>query len=179
MATIKLLDSGKEIRDAAEVAKYLTKHGIISQIWPAPPAWLSQKQDLSEDEKQKVLEAYKHQLENEKAQRGYVFADVISMSAKTPNLEVVLAKFDKIHHHTEDEVRYIADGEGIFGFDCKDGHQFLINVSAGDYIIIPAFNWHWFLLTEKRSIKAIRLFKNNEGWVPVYKDTPAVQPAKA
>ncbi len=179
MATIKLLDSGKEIKDAAEVAKYLAKHGIFSEVWPAPPAWVAQKQNLTDEEKQKVLDAYKPQLENEKTKRGYVFADVIAMSSATPNLDVALAKFDKLHHHTEDEVRYIADGEGVFGFDCKDGHQFLINVSAGDYIIIPAFNYHWFFLTEKKTIKAIRLFKNNEGWVPVYKEVPAAQPAKA
>ena len=175
MATIKLLDSGKEIREADEVSRYLAKHGITSQVWPAPPQWLASKQELTDDEKRKLLDAYQQQLEREKKERGYVQADVVAMSTKTPSLEQVLAKFDKVHHHTEDEVRYIADGEGVFGFDCKDGHQFLINVSAGDYIIIPAFSWHWFTLTDKRSIKAIRLFKDAAGWVPVYRDAPQQQ----
>ena len=179
MATIKLLDSGKEITDSKEVEKYLAKHGVTSQVWPAPPAWVTGKTELTDEEKQKLLDAYSAQLGREKRDKGYIQADVVVMSSRTPNLEQALAKFDKVHHHTEDEVRYIADGEGVFGFDCKDGHQFLINVSAGDYIIIPAYSWHWFTLTEKRSIKAIRLFKDISGWVPVYRDAQPSPQEKA
>jgi len=32
----------------------------------------------------------------------------------TPNLEAMLARFDKEHTHDEDEVRFILSGRGIF-----------------------------------------------------------------
>jgi len=55
-----------------------------------------------------------------------------------PGLADMLAKFDKIHLHTDDEVRYILAGKGYFGFVEPDGKQFLLEVSAGDYINVPA-----------------------------------------
>jgi 1,2-dihydroxy-3-keto-5-methylthiopentene dioxygenase len=94
---------------------------------------------------------------------------MVILNPQTPNLETLLAKFDKSHYHDDDEVRYIFDGEGVFGFEGKDGTQFSITVTAGDYIIIPAKAYHWFTLTPARSIKAIRLFKDMSGWAPHYK----------
>jgi hypothetical protein len=43
---------------------------------------------------------------------GYVTADVIDVSPETPNLEVMLAKFNREHWHDEDEVRFIIHGPG-------------------------------------------------------------------
>jgi 1,2-dihydroxy-3-keto-5-methylthiopentene dioxygenase len=41
-------------------------------------------------------------------------ADVIDVSPETPNLEVMLAKFNREHWHDEDEVRFIIRGAGLF-----------------------------------------------------------------
>ena len=49
-----------------------------------------------------------------KRRGGYVTADVIDVNAATPNLEAMLARFDKEHTHDEDEVRFILAGRGIF-----------------------------------------------------------------
>ena len=38
---------------------------------------------------------------------GYGTADVIDVSPETSNLEVMLAKFNRVHGHDEDEVRFI------------------------------------------------------------------------
>jgi hypothetical protein len=40
-------------------------------------------------------------------------ADVIDVSPETPNLEVMLAKFNREHWHDEDEVRFIIRGAGF------------------------------------------------------------------
>jgi 1,2-dihydroxy-3-keto-5-methylthiopentene dioxygenase len=84
----------------------------------------------------------------------------------------MLAKFDKVHTHSDDEVRYIIDGEGIFGFVLPDGRQVELTVETGDYINVPADTEHWFHLTEKRRIKAVRYFTSAEGWVANYTGTP-------
>ena len=49
-----------------------------------------------------------------KRRGGYVTADVIDVNPSTPNLEAMLARFDKEHTHDEDEVRFILAGRGIF-----------------------------------------------------------------
>ena len=61
-----------------------------------------------------VLTAYASEIEEMKRRGGYVTADVIDVNAATPNLDAMLAKFDKEHTHSEDEVRFILAGRGIF-----------------------------------------------------------------
>ncbi|BBP88810.1 hypothetical protein BsIDN1_24280 [Bacillus safensis] len=54
--------------------------------------------------------------------RGYKAQDVISLSDATPNLdELLLQNFKREHHHTDDEVRFIVSGHGIFAIQGKDG----------------------------------------------------------
>jgi len=49
-----------------------------------------------------------------KRRGGYGTADVIDVSPETSNLEVMLAKFNRVHGHDEDEVRFIIHGLGLF-----------------------------------------------------------------
>ncbi|MGB8700829.1 MAG: cupin, partial [Thermosynechococcaceae cyanobacterium] len=86
-------------------------------------------------------------------------------------LDTLLAKFNRPHTHADDEVRYIVDGEGIFGFIAPDGTQLELTVQVEDYINVPARTEHWFYLTPSRRIKAVRYFSGTEGWVPNYTDT--------
>jgi hypothetical protein len=61
-----------------------------------------------------VLAAYAEEIEAMKQRGGYVTADVIDVTPETPNLDAMLARFDKEHTHSEDEVRFILAGRGIF-----------------------------------------------------------------
>jgi 1,2-dihydroxy-3-keto-5-methylthiopentene dioxygenase len=90
---------------------------------------------------------------------------------ETPNLDTLLSKFERCHTHADDEVRYIIDGEGVFGFVRPDGSQVELTVQAEEYINVPAGTEHWFHLTDYKRIKAIRYFSGTEGWVPEYTDT--------
>ncbi|BCL34741.1 hypothetical protein NSMS1_11880 [Nostoc sp. MS1] len=84
------------------------------------------------------------------------------------NLDGLMAKFDQIHTHADDEVRYVIDGEAIFGFVCPDGSQVELTVQPEEYINVPARTEHWFYLTPARRVKAVRYFITTEGWTPQY-----------
>ena len=45
-----------------------------------------------------------------------------------------------------------------------------IEVSEGDMIVIPANTFHRFYLTDAKHIRCMRLFANNEGWAPLYRE---------
>jgi 1,2-dihydroxy-3-keto-5-methylthiopentene dioxygenase len=105
-----------------------------------------------------------------KRKGGYVTADVIDVNHATPNLEEMLAKFDKEHTHDEDEVRFILAGRGIF-FLALDGRIASVEVGPGDMLRVPRGTAHWFTLCEDRRIRAIRWFQETSGWVPRYTDS--------
>jgi 1,2-dihydroxy-3-keto-5-methylthiopentene dioxygenase len=80
----------------------------------------------------------------------------------------MLAKFSKEHTHTEDEVRFILQGRGVFHINPGDRPVFGIEVWAGDLISVPLGTRHWFDLCGDRRIRAIRLFQDTSGWTPHY-----------
>jgi 1,2-dihydroxy-3-keto-5-methylthiopentene dioxygenase len=80
----------------------------------------------------------------------------------------MLAKFNKEHTHTEDEIRFILQGRGVFHINPGDRPVFAIEVWAGDLISVPLGTRHWFDLCGDRRIRAIRLFQDMSGWTPHY-----------
>lgn len=109
-------------------------------------------------------------IEAVKREYGYVDEDFVELGPATPNLDAICAKFDKEHYHTEDEVRFVVDGEGIFDVrDDGDERWIRIEVSQGDMIVIPANKYHRFTLTDLRQIRCMRLFANHDGWAPLYR----------
>lgn len=115
------------------------------------------------------LESFQPSLDRLKADRGYVEQDEVSLSTATENLDAICAKFADEHLHTDDEVRYVLDGEGIFDIRSVDDRWMRVTVEAGDLIVVPANLHHRFLLTDKKSIRCVRLFKDASGWVPHYR----------
>lgn len=101
---------------------------------------------------------------------GYVEQDEVSLSPETPNLDAICAKFDKEHYHTLDEVRFVVEGQGIFDVRDAEDRWVRIEVDTGDLIVIPAHRYHRFYLTESKNIRCMRLFLNNEGWAPLYRE---------
>lgn len=124
-----------------------------------------------------VLATVREPLEALKAQHGYLTEDIVSLSPETPGLDDILAKFDKEHHHTDDEVRAVLYGNGIFGVVPPEGQPFEIHVGVGDLIVVPAYTRHWFTLKEDREIVALRVFKTPEGWTAIYQ--PEATPSAA
>ncbi len=114
-------------------------------------------------------ENYQERLEQLKKQWGYSAHDEVSLTPETPNLEAICAKFDKEHLHTDDEVRYILEGDGYFDIRSQDDRWMHVHVEVGDFILVPADRCHRFYLTDKKRIVAVRLFKDNPSWTPIYR----------
>lgn len=104
-----------------------------------------------------------------KREHGYVDEDFVELKPDLPNLDEICAKFDKEHFHTEDEVRYVVVGEGIFDVRDAEDRWIRIEVSEGDMIVIPARTYHRFFLTDRKQIRCMRLFANHDGWAPLYR----------
>ena len=124
--------------------------------------------DATDDE---ILDAYSLEIEELKAEGGYVTADVINVVPTTPGLEEMLAKFNREHWHDEDEVRFIVKGHGLFHIAPANGDVLSIEMEAGDMIRVPRGTRHWFNLCGDRTIRAIRLFQDISGWTPHYTES--------
>jgi 1,2-dihydroxy-3-keto-5-methylthiopentene dioxygenase len=102
-------------------------------------------------------------------QGGYPTADVISINKLTENYEAIRAKFLAEHTHSEDEIRFFVDGQGLFWFNLENEPVFNLLCQKGDLISVPAGTKHWFDAGENDPfVKAIRIFIDMSGWVPNY-----------
>ncbi len=165
MAIVTIPDENRRIEDPDEVTAYLASIGIDYEQWePAHPV----AEDAPEEE---ILEAYGVEIQKLKGEGGYVTADVIDINPETPNLDMLLNKFNVEHWHDEDEVRFVIEGRGLFHINPEEGPVVSIEVRAGDLIRVPRGTHHWFDLCAESRIRAIRLFQDPSGWTPHYTDS--------
>ena len=160
MAVLRFPAENVKIDSEPEIKTSLISIGIDYDRWSldrVPP-------DCSAEA---VLAAYAPEIEAMKQRGGYVTADVIDVNPATPNLDAMLARFDKEHTHDEDEVRFILAGRGIF-FLHIGGRVASVEVGPGDMLRVPRGTTHWFTLCEDRRIRAIRWFQDTAGWTPHY-----------
>jgi len=148
MAVLRFPSEDRMIEDEHEICASLAALGIDYESW-----------DLSrvpaDASAETVLAAY---------------AQVIDVNPATPNLDAMLARFDKEHTHSEDEVRFILAGRGIFFLHLGD-KVVSVEVGPGDMLRVPKGTMHWFTLCEDRRIRAIRWFQDTTGWTPHYTGT--------
>ncbi len=162
MPKVRIPELNQEFTTHDEMKAYLASIGIGYERWDT-------NYDLSDSvPAEKILNTYADEIEQLKASGGYVTADVIDVKADTPNLEVMLNKFNKEHWHDEDEIRFIVEGHGIFHINPKTSPVVAIEVEKGDLLRVPAGTLHWFDLCGDRRIRAIRLFQDPSGWTPHY-----------
>lgn len=170
MAHIVLQNTGEKIENQEEVSAFLEQQEVIYEHWNISklPASLQEKYLLSDEEKAEILDVFKEEIADISSRRGYKAQDVISLSEHTPNLEQLLQNFQQEHHHTDDEVRFIVSGHGVFIIQGKDGSFFEVFLDPGDLISVPENTRHYFTLQDDRKVVAIRIFVTTEGWVPIY-----------
>lgn len=162
MARIRIQDENREITGADEIRAFLAPFGIWYEKWDVEgrlPAEATNEQ---------ILETYAPEIERLKKSGNFVTADVINVNANTPNLDAMLAKFNKEHTHSEDEVRFTVKGAGVFHIHPDNGPVFAIQVESGDLINVPCGTRHWFDLCSDKTIRCIRLFQDMSGWTPHY-----------
>src|SRR5919108_198012 len=126
MAIVRIPSDQVVLREPEAVGAFLARHGIDYEQWtPSQPL-------AANDSPEAVLAAYAREVDALKLRGGYVTADVIDVRPDTPNLDVMLAKFNREHWHDEDEVRFIVEGRGLFHVHPREGEVFVLEVEAGD-----------------------------------------------
>ncbi|CAJ1001359.1 MULTISPECIES: acireductone dioxygenase [Bacillales] len=170
MAKVRFHDNNEYITAPEEVSKFLQSQEIIYEHWGVDrlDANLRDNYNLTDEEKQQILDAFRPEIEDISKRRGYLTADIVVLSDQTPNLDELLVKFKAEHHHTDDECRFCVDGHGIFAIKGKDGRYFDVEMEPGDLISVPSYSRHYFTLMDDRKIKAIRLFVTPAGWEAIY-----------
>lgn len=170
MTTIKIQGTNEVIENQEEVISFLDNQGVIYERWDINklPEELREKFALSDDEKKQILDVFAGEIADISERRGYQAQDVISLSDSTPNLDQLLQNFKQEHHHTDDEVRFIVSGHGVFIIQGADGRFFEVHLNPGDLISVPPNVRHYFTLQEDRNVVAVRIFVTPEGWVPIY-----------
>lgn len=166
MAIISISSENRTIEGVEAIRSYLAPHGIWFERWP-----LEERVDPNAPAEE-ILKAYDSEIKSLMAKGGYVVADVVNITTETPNLEVLLDRFRAEHTHSEDEVRFILRGNGLFHVHPESGPVFAIQVTAGDMINVPKGTKHWFDLCKDRVIRAVRLFQETAGWTPHYVEQP-------
>jgi 1,2-dihydroxy-3-keto-5-methylthiopentene dioxygenase len=163
MAVLRFPDTDVRFDGESEIRSELAALGIDYECWSLDRVGADATADS-------VLTAYAAEIDDMKRRGGYVTADVIDVNAQTPNLDAMLARFDKEHTHDEDEVRFILAGRGIFFLNIG-GRVASVEVGPGDMLRVPRGTTHWFTLCEDRRIRAIRWFQDTAGWTPHYTDS--------
>ena len=164
MAVVRIPSEDRTVHDEVGIRAELAPIGVDYERWD-----LSRVSDsASADE---VLSAFAAEIDEMKRAGGYTTADVIDVHPETPGLDAMLARFDKEHTHSEDEVRFILAGRGIFFLNPGEARVVSIEVGPGDMIRVPRGTTHWFTLCSDRRIRAIRWFQDTTGWTPHYTES--------
>jgi|SRR5699024_6136400 len=169
MAIVTRQSTGEQIRDPDAIVELLAQHGLVYELWNIDKLH-SQPQPEGKTIQEHILDVFQDEIRALCAQRGYQTADVIALTPQTENLDDLLAKFDKEHIHTEDEVRFTVSGRGIFAIRGTDDELYDIEVHPGDLLVVPEGTKHYFTLCDDRQIQCIRLFTDTSGWVAHYVD---------
>ena len=122
MARVIISDENRTIENVDEIRAFLKPHGIWYEHWP-----VEERLPESPTNEQILAEVAPESL---KERGGFVTADVINVNSETPNLDAMLAKFDKEHTHSEDEVRFTVAGRGIFHIHPDEGPVFAVEVDS-------------------------------------------------
>jgi len=167
MAIVRIPDEDRTIDEPEAVRAELASLGITHE------RWVPAHEVAADAPAEEILAAYGSEIDRLKQEGGYVTADVIDVTPRTPGLDAMLQKFRSEHWHDEDEVRFIIEGSGIFHVRPRAGKVRAIEVHPGDLLRVPRGTWHWFDLCASRRIRAIRLFQDPSGWTPHYTDSRA------
>jgi 1,2-dihydroxy-3-keto-5-methylthiopentene dioxygenase len=114
-------------------------------------------------------DAYVGTLDQLQRERGYVEQDIVELQPETANLDAICAKFADEHLHTDDEVRFVLAGAGVFDIRDDADRWMRVTVEPGDLIVVPKGRYHRFYLTDSQQIRCVRLFQDRGGWVPHYR----------
>ena len=170
MAILSIPDKNITEKNPEQIRAFLNERQIFFDQWEAGVVFA----DTATPEE--ILKAYDKDLGPFMDAGGYKTADVITINHLTDNYEAIRAKFLSEHTHSEDEIRFFVDGQGLFWFHLENGEIFNVLCEKGDLISVPEGTKHWFDAGAKNPfVKAIRIFIDMTGWTPVYTDSKVEQ----
>lgn len=172
MARVEVQSTGEVWEDPEQIKQRLDRHGIVYERWDISKLESAEK-PAGMSEQEFLLDLFADEIERLSSERGYRSADVVALTPDTENLGELLAKFDKEHTHSEDEVRFTVAGRGVFAVRGVDGEMYSVEVGPGDLLAVPEGTQHYFTLCSDQKIQCIRLFTNTTGWVADYVDDGA------
>lgn len=148
----------KTTNDFIEIADTLQATGVLFE------RWVTEKKFANDTAQEEIIEAYKKEIGRLNETFGFQSIDVISLHPEHPQKTELRAKFLDEHTHSDFEVRFFVDGNGLF-YIHQDGKIFALLCEKGDLISVPAKTPHWFDMGTSPSFKCIRLFTVAEGWI--------------
>lgn len=146
------------VSDHAVISAALDGLGVRFERWQTS-APLSN--DAGQEE---VLAAYQADVERLTGEYGFQSVDVVSLRPDNPQKAEFRQKFLAEHTHSDFEVRFFAEGSGLFYLHVN-AKVYLVECEQGDLISVPAGVTHWFDMGENPDFKCIRLFVIPDGWV--------------
>lgn len=167
MAIVTQQSTGEQTRNPEAIKALLSTHGLVYERWNIDKLNAHPRTEDTPVEEH-ILDVFSDEVDTLCKTRGYKNADVIALTPSTDNLDDLLAKFDKEHVHSEDEVRFTVSGRGIFAIRGVDDELYDVEVHPGDLLVVPAGTKHYFTLCDDRQIQCIRLFTDMSGWVAEY-----------
>jgi len=173
MSSLKIYDPkypnvSKDYETLEEIQNKLLEIDVLFERWE-PLSSRTNKKNLADEE---ILNIYKDKVDLIKEEFGFQGVDIINVKpdfAQSDKFEPMRKKFLDEHSHTDDEVRYFIDGQGLFYIHHSD-IVYGILCTAGDFISVPANTPHWFDMGSQPNFKCIRFFTTEEGWDPIYQD---------
>jgi 1,2-dihydroxy-3-keto-5-methylthiopentene dioxygenase len=156
----QLLTSDPEL-----IASELRQRGIGFERWPA-------RATLAPDADQAaILAAYAPEIARVQQGGGYATVDAIRLNPDHPDRVALRQKFLAEHTHSEDEVRFFVEGQGLFCLHIE-GEVLQLVCQQNDWIAVPAGTRHWFDMGSEPQFCALRFFNNSKGWVAAFSGDP-------
>ena len=166
MAVLSIPTKNYSTSNPKEILAFFNARGLFFDQWSCDVVF----EDSATQEE--ILDAYSKDLKPFMENGNYETVDVISINSLTENYGAIRSKFLAEHTHTEDEIRFFVDGQGIFWFNLETEPVFNLLCEKGDLISVPAGTKHWFDAGESNPfVKAIRIFIDMSGWVPHYTES--------
>ena len=150
-------DAIEVTHDYQTIADTMRGIGVQLEHWPT--------RELADDaDTEAVQAAYADEIARLNQQYGFKSIDVVALKPDNPQAVEFRGKFLAEHTHSDFEVRFFIDGNGLFYLHVGD-RVYAILCEKGDLISVPENTTHWFDMGEKPDFKCIRFFVIPEGWV--------------
>jgi 1,2-dihydroxy-3-keto-5-methylthiopentene dioxygenase len=149
---------GELYTDFNAIQEQLNSIGVQFERWDANNTLAADADQAS------ILAAYADSIDRLKHQCNFQSVDVIKLNPDNPEKDSFRQKFLAEHTHDDFEVRYFAEGRGLFYLHVGN-KVYAVLCEQGDLISVPANTTHWFDMGENPRFTCIRLFTTPDGWV--------------